>query len=71
MSDNEYFLRITDIRKSFPGVLALDKAILNVRKGTVHSLMGENGAGKSTLMKCLFGVYKKDGGEIYINGNKV
>ncbi len=71
LSDNEYLLRMTDIRKSFPGVLALDKAILNVRKGTVHSLMGENGAGKSTLMKCLFGVYKKDSGEIYINGNKV
>ena len=60
-----------DITKSFPGVKALDNAKLCVREGTVHSLMGENGAGKSTLMKCLFGVYKKDSGDIFINGEKV
>ena len=67
----KYLLEIKDICKSFPGVKALDKANLNIRKGTVHSLMGENGAGKSTLMKCLFGVYTKDEGEIYIEGEKI
>jgi len=62
---------MSDITKAFPGVLALDKAKLCVRHGTVHSLMGENGAGKSTLMKCLFGVYKKDSGDILIDGESV
>ncbi len=60
-----------DITKKFPGVVALDKAKLEVRPATVHSLMGENGAGKSTLMKCLFGVYIEDSGNIYISGEKV
>jgi len=56
------------ISKSFPGVKALDNATLKVRPGTVHALVGENGAGKSTLMKCLFGIYSKDEGEIIIDG---
>ncbi|MDU2198539.1 MAG: ATP-binding cassette domain-containing protein, partial [Peptostreptococcaceae bacterium] len=58
-----------DITKEFPGVKALDKVSLNVRPGTVHALMGENGAGKSTLMKCLFGIYKKNSGKIFLEGN--
>lgn len=61
---DEYMLTMTDISKSFPGVKALDKAKLNVRGGSVHALMGENGAGKSTLMKCLFGIYMRDSGDI-------
>lgn len=60
-----------DICKSFPGVKALDNAQLTLRRGTVHALMGENGAGKSTLMKCLFGIYFEDSGEILIDGVKV
>ena len=67
----EYFLELTGVSKSFPGVKALDNVSLSVRPGTVHALMGENGAGKSTLMKCLFGIYKMDAGEVYINGEKV
>ena len=59
------------ISKSFPGVKALDDVNLSVKAGTVHALMGENGAGKSTLMKCLFGVYHKDEGQIYLNGEEV
>ncbi|MFD2114514.1 sugar ABC transporter ATP-binding protein [Paenibacillus yanchengensis] len=57
-----------DISKSFPGVNALSNVTLKVKPGTVHALMGENGAGKSTLMKCLFGMYKPDNGQIYIDG---
>ncbi|NLK27214.1 MAG: sugar ABC transporter ATP-binding protein [Clostridiales bacterium] len=65
---SDYLLEMNGICKSFPGVKALDHANLRVRPGTVHALVGENGAGKSTLMKCLFGIYKKDEGEIKING---
>ena len=59
------------IEKSFPGVRALDHVSLCVKKGTVHALMGENGAGKSTLMKCLFGIYEKDAGEVFLEGEEV
>ena len=64
-------LRMEGICKSFPGVRALDNVSLTVKAGTVHALMGENGAGKSTLMKCLFGVYQKDAGHIYLEGQEV
>lgn len=67
----DYILEMHNISKSFPGVKALDNVSLKVRPGTVHALMGENGAGKSTLMKCLFGMYTKDEGEVYLNGEKV
>lgn len=70
MGDSKYVLEMIDICKSFPGVKALDGAQLKVRPSTVHALMGENGAGKSTLMKCLFGVYIEDSGDIFINGEK-
>ena len=67
----EYKLELKGICKSFPGVKALDNVQLSVRPGTVHALMGENGAGKSTLMKCMFGIYKMDAGEIYLDGEKI
>ena len=67
---SEFVLEMRDVCKSFPGVKALDHAQLKLRPGTVHALMGENGAGKSTLMKCMFGIYKMDEGEIYIDGEK-
>lgn len=67
----EYRLEMRNVSKSFPGVLALDRAQLKLRPGTVHALMGENGAGKSTLMKCMFGIYKMDIGEIFYEGEKV
>ena len=70
MADKKYVLEMIGISKEFPGVKALDNTQLKVRPGTVHALMGENGAGKSTLMKCLFGVYTEDGGEIFIEGEK-
>jgi methyl-galactoside transport system ATP-binding protein len=67
----KYVLEMINISKEFPGVKALSGVTLKVRPGTVHSLMGENGAGKSTLMKCLFGIYHKDEGEIYLNGKMI
>ena len=67
----DILLRMTEITKTFPGVKALDRVSLEVEKGTVHALMGENGAGKSTLMKCLFGIYSKDSGHIYLEGKEV
>ena len=64
-------LEMKNITKSFPSVKALDGVSLAVRAGTVHALMGENGAGKSTLMKCLFGIYSADAGEIFLEGRPV
>jgi methyl-galactoside transport system ATP-binding protein len=69
--ENGYLLELNNISKEFPGVKALDDVTLKLRPGTVHALVGENGAGKSTLMKCLFGIYKQDNGEIILNGEKV
>ena len=68
---NEYRLEMQGVCKSFPGVKALDHAQLRLRPGKVHALMGENGAGKSTLMKCMFGIYSMDEGEIIYEGQKV
>ncbi|MCL2782758.1 MAG: ATP-binding cassette domain-containing protein, partial [Propionibacteriaceae bacterium] len=67
----ETLLEMDHITKTFPGVLALDEVSLKVARGTVHALVGENGAGKSTLMKCLFGIYRQDAGEIRLDGHVV
>ena len=69
--DRKFLLEMKNITKEFPGVKALNQVSLTVKKGTVHALMGENGAGKSTLMKCLFGMYSKDGGQIFLEGKEV
>ena len=64
-------LTLTDIRKSFGGVRALERASLELGRGAVTALIGENGAGKSTLVKILSGIYQPDGGEIRIDGTAV
>jgi simple sugar transport system ATP-binding protein len=64
-------VRLTGIGKSFPGVRANYDVSLEVRRGTVHALVGENGAGKSTLMKILYGVQKPDEGTIEVDGEQV
>ncbi len=68
---SEFLLEMNHITKDFSGVKALSDVSLHLRAGSVHALMGENGAGKSTLMKCLFGIYQKDGGEILLDGKPV
>jgi inositol transport system ATP-binding protein len=68
---SDYLLSMKHITKQFPGVRALDDVALDVRKGTVHALMGENGAGKSTLMKCLIGIHAPDSGTITFKGEQL
>ena len=68
---SDYRLEMRDVVKTFPGVKALDHAQLRLKPGSVHALMGENGAGKSTLMKCMFGIYHMDEGEVIYEGQKV
>ncbi len=71
MPDKELILEVKNITKTFPGVKALEDVNLRIFKGEVHALMGENGAGKSTLMKILGGIYNKNQGSIYFQGNEV
>lgn len=68
---NTAYLRVENITKSFPGVLANSGINLSVEKGEIHALLGENGAGKSTLMKILYGYYQPDSGSIYIEDNLI
>lgn len=65
------FLRMTNITKRFPGVVALDNVSISVKKGEIFALVGENGAGKSTLMNILGGILKPDEGQIFLDGQPV
>ncbi len=70
-NENNAYLRMNGITKTFPGVLALDNVDFELEPGKVMALVGENGAGKSTLMKILSGVYKMDKGKIFIDNKRV
>lgn len=65
---NPNLLETQRIAKRFPGVVALDRIDLELRRGETHILLGENGAGKSTLVKILSGVYQPDEGQVLYNG---
>ena len=71
MPENDVIVELKNIRKEFPGVVALDRVSLTLRTGRVHALVGENGAGKSTLMKILSGSYVSYDGEVLIGGEIV
>lgn len=66
-----YAVELKNITKIFPGVVANKNISLSIEWGSIHGLIGENGAGKTTLMKILYGMYLANGGEIFINGEKV
>ena len=66
-----FLVEMKGIEKRFPGVHALKDVQFDLRPGEVHALMGENGAGKSTLMKIMSGIYVRDGGEMFVDGNPV
>jgi ABC-type sugar transport system ATPase subunit len=63
-------LRMTNVRKAFPGVQAISQASFELFLGEIHALVGENGAGKSTFIKILTGAHSADSGEVWLNGKK-
>ena len=65
---SDFLLSAKEVSKGFPGVVALDKVSLCMKRGEVHALLGENGAGKSTLLKILSGAYHQDAGTIEFDG---
>jgi len=68
---NHHILEMKGITKRFPGVVALDNVSFYLKKGEIHSVIGQNGAGKSTLMKILAGDYRPSQGEIFMFGEPV
>jgi len=72
MTEKKELLRLHNISKTFPGVLALDRIDFDLFAEEIHCICGENGAGKSTLIKIIAGAYQPDaGGEILFEGNPV
>ena len=71
MAEQEMAVEMRNISKYFNGICALHDVNLQIKKGTIHALLGENGAGKSTLMKILCGIIKKEQGSIYLFGKEM
>lgn len=69
--NKEYAVQMHGITKMFGSFCALDDVNLDVKKGSIHAILGENGAGKSTLMNVLYGLYQAEAGEVFLNGEKV
>jgi len=70
-AESDAYLKLSGVRKTFPGVVANDDIDLTVRRGEIHGLLGENGAGKSTLMNILYGLYEPDAGTITLDGERL
>ena len=70
MKPTENVLEIRDLVKDFPGVRAVNDVSFDIKRNTVHCLVGENGAGKSTLIKMLTGAYTRTSGQILLNGEE-
>ena len=70
MEEKKPILSLKDIRKVFPGVVALNKVSIDFYPGEVHALIGENGAGKSTFIKTITGAHAPDGGTITVEGKE-
>ncbi|MFX1504654.1 MAG: ABC transporter ATP-binding protein [Promethearchaeota archaeon] len=72
-SKDQLAVKMDNIVKHFPGVLANDHINLEIKSGEIHALLGENGAGKTTLMNILYGLYEPDGkeGKIFVDGKEV
>ena len=64
-------ISLKNVTKTFSKVIANSDVSIDLYEGEVLSLLGENGAGKSTIMKVLYGLYSKDSGEIFVNGENV
>lgn len=67
----ESIIRLKNVSKQFPGVLANDDISLEINKGEIYAIVGENGAGKSTLMKTMYGLHEPTSGEVWIKGKQV
>jgi len=70
MTDKPPLVEMKNISISFGGIHAVDDASIDLHAGEVVALLGHNGAGKSTLIKILSGAYKRDAGEILVNGEE-
>ncbi|MDN2583350.1 galactofuranose ABC transporter, ATP-binding protein YtfR [Aquibium sp. ELW1220] len=71
VAENPPLLRAEAVSKGFPGTIALDAVDFTLVAGEVHALLGENGAGKSTLIKCLTGAYRRDSGDVLLEGQLI
>jgi simple sugar transport system ATP-binding protein len=70
-ASSDYAVQMHGILKTFGNFTALDRVDLDVKRQTVHAILGENGAGKTTLMNILYGLYQADSGDIFLGGEKV
>ena len=64
-------IEVKNLVKKYGNHLAVDHLDFQIKPGMVYGFLGPNGAGKSTLMKCLFGIYKMDSGEVLLENEHV